>query len=221
MMKMKPTAGIILAAGASTRYGEPKQLLRLKDKCMLEWVLDAALNSALNRVVLVLGYAHQKILQALGEKSLHSRLLVAINSHYKKGQSISVAINSQYKKGQSISLHIGLSKVKNDYPAVMFLLGDQPMLSAAAINILLERFWADDKDICVPIYRGKRKTPVIFRRRLYSQLMEIKGDTGARQLIDDNPDRVLTVEMDNPICFFDIDTRQDFEYLKKKLEQSK
>jgi molybdenum cofactor cytidylyltransferase len=178
MMKVKPTAGIILAAGASTRYGEPKQLLRLKDKCMLEWVLDAALNSKLNRVVLVLGYAHQKILQALGEKSLHSRLLVAINSHYKKGQSIS------------------------------------------AINILLERFWADDKDICVPLYRGKRKTPALFRHRFYNQLMEVKGDTGARQLIDDNPDRVLAVEMDNPICFFDIDTRQDYEKLKKKLEQS-
>jgi len=206
MMKVKPTAGIILAAGASTRYGESKQLLRLKDKCMLEWALDAALNSALKRVVLVLGYAHQKILQTLGEKSLHSRLLVAINS--------------QYKKGQSISLHIGLSKVKDDYPAVMFLLGDQPMLNAATINILLERFWADDKDICVPIYRGKRKTPAIFRRRFYNQLMEIKGDTGARQLIDDNPDRVLAVEMDDPICFFDIDTRQDFEKLKKKLQQS-
>ena len=205
-MKVKPTAGIILAAGASTRYGEPKQLLRLKDKCLLEWVLDAALNSALNSVVLVLGYAHKRIRKALGEKLLHSRL--------------SVAINSQYKKGQSISLHIGLSKVKDDYPAVMFLLGDQPMFNAATIDILLERFWADDKDICVPIYRGKRKTPAIFRRRFYNQLMEIKGDTGARQLIDDNPARVLAVEIDNPICFFDIDTRQDFEKLKKMLKKA-
>ena len=51
--------------------------------------------------------------------------------------------------------------------------------------------------------------------------MAIKGDTGARQLIDDNPDRVLAVEMDNPICFFDIDTQQDFESLKKQLEKSK
>ena len=206
MMKVKPTAGIILAAGASTRYGEPKQLLRLKDKCMLEWVLDAALNSKLNRVVLVLGYAHQKILQALGEKLQHSKLLVAINP--------------QYEKGQSLSLHTGLSKVKDDYPAVMFLLGDQPMLNAATINVLLERFWADEKDICVPIYQGKRKTPTIFRRRFYTQLMGIKGDMGARQLIDDNPDRVLAVEMENPICFFDVDTQQDFERLKKNLKKA-
>ena len=206
MMNVKPTAGIILAAGASTRFGEPKQLLRLKDKCMLEWVLDAALHSELNRVVLVLGYSRQKILQVLGEKSLHSKLLLAINP--------------QYKKGQSLSLNIGLSEVKDDYPAVMFLLGDQPMLNTATINILLERFWASDKDICVPSYRGKRKTPTIFGHRFYTRLMGIKGDMGARQLIDENPDRVLKVEIDNPICFFDIDTQQDFESLNKKLEQS-
>jgi molybdenum cofactor cytidylyltransferase len=207
MIQEKSTAGIILAAGASTRFGEPKQLFRLKDKCLLEWVLDAALKSELNRIVLVLGYAQQKILQVLGEKLQHQKLLVAINP--------------QYKKGQSLSLQTGLSKVKEDYPAVMFLLGDQPMLNTATINVLLERFWADKKDICAPIYQGERKTPTIFRRRLYTQLMDIKGDMGARQLIDDNPDRVLTVEIENPICFFDIDTQKDFQSLKKMLEQSK
>lgn len=206
MMKVKPTAGIILAAGASTRYGESKQLLRLKDKCLIEWVLNAALNSKLNQIVLVLGYAYQKILQTLGEKSQHSKL--------------SIEINPEFEKGQSQSLRTGLSKVISDFPAVMFLLGDQPMLNAATINILLQRFWADDKDICVPICRGKRKTPAIFSRRFYTQLMGIKGDMGARQLIDENPDRVLTVEIDNPIYFFDIDTKKDFERLKKKLEQS-
>ena len=139
-MKVKPTAGIILAAGASTRYGESKQLLRLKDKCLIEWVLNAALNSKLNQIVLVLGYAYQKILQTLGEKSQHSKL--------------SIEINPEFEKGQSQSLRTGLSKVISDFPAVMFLLGDQPMLNAATINILLQRFWADDKDICVPICRG-------------------------------------------------------------------
>lgn len=205
MMQEKPTAGIILAAGAATRFGQPKQLLRLKDKYLIEWVLDAALNSRLSRIVLVLGYAHQKILQALAEKTQHSKLHIEVNPHY--------------KKGQSHSLRIGLTAVKDDFPAVIFLLGDQPMLNSAIINTLLERFWSADNDICVPTYRGRRKNPAMFSRRFYNHLMDIKGDTGARQLIDDNPDRVLTVEMDNPLCFVDIDTRQDFENLKKKLEE--
>ncbi|MGD9042757.1 MAG: NTP transferase domain-containing protein, partial [Desulfobacterales bacterium] len=65
MSQENQTAGIILAAGAATRFGQPKQLLRLKDKYLIEWVLDAALNSRLARIVLVLGHAHQEILQAL------------------------------------------------------------------------------------------------------------------------------------------------------------
>jgi molybdenum cofactor cytidylyltransferase len=199
MIQEKPTAGIILAAGASTRFGQPKQLMRLKDKYLIEWVLDAALNSRLSRIVLVLGYAHQKILQVLEEKSQHSKL--------------HIEINPKYKKGQSHSLRVGLSTVKNDFPAVMFILGDQPMLSSATINTLLDRFGSVDKDICVPTYKGQRKNPVVFSRRFYSHLMAIKGDIGARQLIDE-------VEIDDPLGFFDIDTTQDFEKLKKKLEKT-
>ena len=206
VIQENPTAGIILAAGASTRFGQPKQLLRLKDRYLIEWVLDAALNSKLSRIVLVLGYAHQKVLKALDEKLQHSKLYIEINP--------------QYNKGQSHSLRVGLSKVKDDFAAVMFLLGDQPMLNSATINILLEKFWAAEKDVCVPFYRGKRKTPAIFGRRFYAQLMDIKGDRGARQLIDENPDRVLTVEMDNPLCFFDIDTQQDFENLFRQIRKS-
>lgn len=206
MSQEKPTAGIILAAGAATRFGQPKQLLRLKNKYLIEWVLDAALNSRLGRIVLVLGHAHQKILQALGDKTQHSKLHIEVNPHY--------------KKGQSHSLRAGLAAVKNNFPAVIFLLGDQPMLNSATINTLLKRFWCADEDICVPAYRGQRKTPAILGRRFYRQLMDITGDMGARQLIDDNPDQVLIVEIDDPLCFFDIDTPQDFKNLKKELEEA-
>lgn len=203
MIQEKPTAGIILAAGESTRYGQLKQLLRLKDKYLIEWVLDAALNSRLNKIVLVLGHSHQKIRQALGKKLQHPKL-------YTKN-------NPQYKDGQSHSLRAGLSAVKDDFAAVIFLLGDQPLLNSATINALLEKFWSTEKDICVPTYRGVRKNPTVFGRRFYRHLMQIKGDRGARQLIDANPDQVLKVEMHDPLCFFDIDTEQDFKMLLRKV----
>lgn len=194
------TAGIILAAGASTRFGRPKQLVRLNNRCLIEWVLDAALKSKLNRIILVLGYAHQQVLQAIDPKLRHSKLQIEINPHH--------------EKGQSHSLKVGLSRIKNDFAAVMFLLGDQPMLNPATINILLEKFWSTDKDICVPTYRGRRKTPTLFSDRFYRHLLGIKGDMGARQLIDANPEQVLTVEMDDPLCFIDVDTQKDFKQLK-------
>jgi molybdenum cofactor cytidylyltransferase len=202
MIQEKPTAGVILAAGESKRYGQPKQLLRLKDKYLIEWVLDAALNSRLSKIVLVLGHSHQEIRQALGKKLQRPKL------HIK--------ISPQYKEGQSHSLQTGLAAVKDDFAAVLFLLGDQPLLNSAIINALLEKFWSTEKDICVPTYRGKRKNPAVFGRRFYRHLMDIRGDRGARQLIDANPDRVLRVEMDDPFCFFDIDTEQDFKMLLRK-----
>ena len=203
MIKEIPTAGIILAAGDSKRFGRPKQLLRLEDRYLIEWVLDAALNSKLTRIVLVLGHAHDKILQALDQKLQHTK--------------IHIEINPDFKKGQSTSLRAGLSKVKDHFAAAMFLLADQPMLNPTIINTLLESFWSSDKDICVPIYRGQRKNPTLFDQRFYKQLMGIRGDIGARELIDENPHNVLCVEIDNPLCFSDIDTQQDVENLKNQL----
>ena len=201
MIQEKPTAGIILAAGAATRFGQPKQLLRLKDKYLIERVLDAALNSRLGRVVLVLGYAHQKILQALAEKTQHSKLHIEVNRHY--------------KKGQSHSLQVGLSMVINTFPAVMFLLADQPLVDAATINCLLDQFWSADKDIGVPTFHGKRGNPSIFGQKFYKHIMEIKGDIGARQIIKTHPDRVLEIEIKNPLFFSDVDTPEDFEKINK------
>ena len=197
MIHEQPTAGIILAAGAATRFGQPKQLLRLKDKYLIERVLDAALNSRLARVVLVLGFAHQKIQKALGKKLLHAKLQIEVNPHY--------------QKGQSHSLQVGLSSVINTFPAVMFLLADQPLVDAATINCLLDKFWSADKDIGVPTFHGKRGNPSIFSQKFYQHIMKIKGDIGARQIINAHPERVLEIEIKNPLLFSDVDTPEDFE----------
>ncbi len=205
MIKEIPTAGIILAAGASTRFGQPKQLVRFKDRYLIEWVLDAAIHSKLSRIVVVLGASHQKIMQTLDQQLQHSK--------------IQIEINPEFKQGQSTSLRAGLSIVKDHFAAVMFLLADQPMLNSGIINTLLEKIWGSNKDICVPTTCGKRKNPTLFRHRLYDQLMAVKGDMGARQLIEKNPNHVLSVEIDDPLYFWDIDTQKDIETLKKRLEK--
>ena len=200
-MDRSPTAGIILAAGASTRFGRPKQLLRLKNRCLIERVLDAALDSKLSKIILVLGYAHQKIQQTLGKKLQHAKLQIEVNPNY--------------QKGQSHSLQLGLSPIISTFPAAMFLLADQPLVDASTINFLLEKFWSADKDICVPTFHGKRGNPSIFSQKFYKQIMAIKGDVGARQLIKTHPERVLEIEINNPHFFLDVDTPEDFKIIKK------
>ena len=204
MSPKKPTAGIILAAGESVRFGKPKQLLKLNDKYMIEWVLDAALGSQLEKTLLVLGHKHQKILTALGEKARHPDL--------------QVVINHDYKGGQSSSLQTGVKKIQDKFPAVMFLLGDQPMLDSKIIDMLLEQFWSSGKDICVPVFEGKRGNPVIFSQKFYDHLLKITGDIGARNIIRNHPETVLAPEIKNPLCFIDIDTQSDFDKLVELLK---
>lgn len=200
------TAGIILAAGMSVRFGQPKQLLMLDNKCMLEWVLDAALASRLALVVMVLGHEHQKILQTLGAKTNLPR--------------VQTVINPRYREGQGQSLQTGLSFVHQVFHSVMFLLGDQPLLRSATIDHLLESFWNSEKDICIPVCRGKRGNPAIFSHALYAELMAIEGDVGARHIITENPARVLSVAINSPLDFFDIDSKEDLVEFEDRLAKS-
>jgi len=206
MPHKKETAGIILAAGMSLRFGQPKQLLELGGKYLLEWVLDAALASRLAKVVLVLGCEHQKILQTLGAKTGLPRL--------------QIVINRRYQAGQSRSLQAGLSSVQNEFDSVMFLLGDQPRLQSGTIDHLLDSFWNSEQSVCVPVCRGRRANPTIFSRTLYRKLMAIEGDIGARNIILENPGQVLAVEVDDPLEFVDIDSQEDLAEFQNILSQT-
>jgi molybdenum cofactor cytidylyltransferase len=203
MSSQPQTAGIILAAGASTRFGTPKQLIKLKDKSLIEWVADAALNSRLQTVVLVLGHRHQKIIKALGAKGRHPKL--------------EIVVNHRYHEGQSTSLKIGLSRIKQDFAAVMYLLADQPMINSDTIDYLLEELHASAKDICVPLFKGRRGNPAIFKRSVYDEIMRVEGDIGARDLINRIPERVLLAEIKDPLCFCDIDSPEDLKNLKTRI----
>jgi molybdenum cofactor cytidylyltransferase len=203
MSSRTQTAGIILAAGASVRFGQPKQLIWLGDKYLVEWVLDAALTSRLHTVVLVLGHEQETILQALGSKT--------------DLPGVKVVINPNYHDGQSTSLKTGLFSVRQNFESVMFLLGDQPMIKTDIIDHMLDQFRQSEKDLCVPVYKNKRGNPTIFRKPLYDELMQLGGDIGARDIIRKNLDRTHFLEIDDPLCFFDIDTPRDLEYLLTRI----
>ena len=199
MNPKNPTAGIILAAGLSTRFGRPKQLMDLNAKPLLEWVIDACLSSRLDKIVAVLGADALQIESGLALKYSDRRLLTIINP--------------QYRDGMSQSLRAGLAAVMQDFPAVMFLLGDQPLVSSTLIDRLLERFRESEKDICVPVHQGKRGNPTLFSSRFYKRLLTVTGDIGAREVIKAFPEAVLSVEIEDPLPFFDIDTEKDLENL--------
>ncbi len=192
-----PTAGIILAAGMSTRFGMPKQLAKIDKRPLIQVVLDHCLDSKLDRIVLVLGHIKEKVIATLGEMKHHSKL--------------DIIYNKNYQHGMATSLHEGLRAVKKDFPSVMFILGDQPMVDSTMINKLLEYFRNSNKDICAPVNAGQQVNPTLFSNNFYTQIMEIKGDIGARDIIKNNLKQVDFVTFENSELFHDIDKKEDIE----------
>jgi len=203
MSSKKPTAGIILAAGLSKRFGTSKQLLRLRKGYMLEYVIRASLSSDLKKVYVILGHHHNKILKALSEN----------NKSFESNQ-LEFLINPQYRQGMSSSIHVGLTSIKTTFGSVMFLLGDQPLVDTALINLMLKQYYRSDKNICVPVYKGKRGNPTIFSSEYFSLLENVTGDFGGKDIIMTHPEDTLKIETDSPACVYDIDTLSDLEELK-------
>ena len=204
MASKKPTAGIILAAGVSKRFGTSKQLLKLSKGYMIEYVIRACLASELNKVYVILGHQRKEILKALAEN----------NKSFPTNQ-LEFLINPQYRRGMSSSIHIGLTSIKNTFGSVMFLLADQPQVDSGLINLMLKQYFCSNKGICVPAYKGKRGNPSIFSSKYFSLLENVKGDSGGKDIIMAHPEDILMIETDSPACVYDIDTPTDLMASKK------
>jgi len=195
-------AGLVLAAGASTRMNRTKLLLPLGRKTILETVMEKALASRLDRVVLVLGHNPDEIKHTLKQNLLHP--------------GITVVENMAYRKGISTSIRAGLAEVEAGSDHVMILLADMPFITVDLINHLLLRHVESGMPMGA-IKTGKRRThPVIFSREMYKELHLLKGDVGARDLFEQYHDRVCVVEPAGDYDDRDIDTPEDYEKIKRQ-----
>ena len=201
---MKKIAGLILAAGASTRMGKPKQLLPVKGISILDLLLDEVLNSELDLVLLVLGYQAQEIRESLRTDLNHPRLQTVENKNYRDGISSSIIT--------------GLSEAEGGYDHVMIILADIPRITSNLINHLLHRYLSSHLPLGAITIRNRLAHPVIFGRKLYSELHQLRGDRGARDLFLKYPDQVCLVEPEEDYDDMDIDTPEDYLEFKKSLD---
>ncbi|MCL4459479.1 MAG: molybdenum cofactor cytidylyltransferase [Chloroflexi bacterium] len=197
---MRPIVAIILAAGASTRLGQLKQLLPLGGETVLGRVVRAAVESKVNEVIIVLGYRAEEIRTALEAANLMTA-------------KVKIVVNSDWTQGQSTSLRAGLTAASGAQVAI-FLLSDQPLISAELIDLLLERYRQSGKAIVVPIYKGKRGNPVLFDCSLFGELGQLTGDEGGRRVISRHSAEVEWVEAPSKAVLIDIDTWSDYEAMQ-------
>jgi molybdenum cofactor cytidylyltransferase len=190
-------SGIILAAGASTRMGRPKQLLLLGDRCLLQHVIDAAVASCLDEIIVVLGHCAEEIRQTLQLPASRVRIVMA----------------ADYAQGQSASLRAGLRAASPQASAAAILLGDQPQVTSRLIDRMAREYLNSKSAIVRPVYRdpdGGRVLghPVFFARRIWPEVEKLEGDQGARAVLSAHPEWVSEIPIDGaPLV--DIDTAED------------
>lgn len=187
---------IILAAGESKRLGKPKQLLKFQDKSLLRRITETAIETE-QKTVVILGANADKI---IGEV---------------KDLSVEIVINEDWQCGVSSSIKSGLEKLLN-FNGVILLLCDQPFINKETISRLIETQAKTQKSIIACKYEKTFGVPALFMREMFDKLLNLKGDSGAKNLMLETGENFATISA--PEASFDIDTVEDFEALVRSSE---
>lgn len=182
--------GILLASGSSKRMGTNKLLLPFKGLTVFEYSFNALINcSELNKVIVV----------------------VAPDFNFKFGKkSCKVIINESFKDGMGSSIQKGIEASSPDIDGYLIAFADMPNVSSELCTSLIFAFKNSGKQILVPRYNKKNGHPVVFSSQLRNKLLDIKGDIGGRQIINDNPWLVEYFDTNDMAVISDIDTKEDY-----------
>lgn len=185
---------IVLAAGASTRMGMPKQLLQLGERNLIGHVVQVAITSVCNPIIVVLGASSDRIKPEI--EPLDAR--VVENPHWAEGMSTSIRRGIEAVNG-----------INPEVEAVVLMLCDQPFVSTQAIDRLVAAYRATGKPIIASEYSEVLGVPALFSRAFFSELSALSGDVGARQVIKQHTQAIFRVPF--PEGAIDLDTPKDYE----------
>jgi len=186
-------AGLVLAAGRSTRMGGPNKLLEeINGKALVRIAAEHVLASRARPVIVVTGHQKERVERALA------------------GLPVSFVHNPNFADGLSTSLKAGIAAVAADAAdadGAVVCLGDMPQVSAALIDRLIAAFDPERGAlVAIPTMAGKRGNPVLWSRRFFPDLMAVEGDVGARHLIGGYGEAVVEVPVEDAAALTDVDT---------------
>jgi molybdenum cofactor cytidylyltransferase len=193
-------AAVVLAAGGSTRLGQPKQLLKLGDTPLIQYVLDTVRASSVDDRYVVLGYAADRIREQVSLDGFHE------------------IHNPDYISGQSTSICAAVDAVADDVSAVIFVLGDQPLQVPKVIDLIAQSYRDDPAPIIQPQYSEGPGNPVLIDRSLFGELAALTGDTGARILLREKRDQIRRIDCAAWSRPADVDTWEDYNRVKSVYE---
>jgi molybdenum cofactor cytidylyltransferase len=204
----EPVAGIILAAGGSSRFGQPKPLLGWHGKPFVRAVAETALAAGLSPVVVVTGANAEQVESAVNDLP------------------VIIVRNEDWQSGQSSSIRAGLANLTPPHPApghpplpshvegrgevgaAIFLLADQPQTTPTVLHALTEEHALTWSPIVAPLVHGQRANPVLFDRVTFPDLMALNGDVGGRAIFSKVPVNYLTWHDESLLS--DVDTPEEY-----------
>jgi molybdenum cofactor cytidylyltransferase len=188
------TGLILLAAGMSSRMGEPKQLLQVGGRPMVRHAAQAALMSDCKPIVVVVGAYEEQVRQALA------------------GLPVIIAVNPDWREGMGSSIQAGIRALPETCAGGAILaLADQPLITARVYNDLLQRAEHTGKPVVASQYADTVGVPVLFRRTFFPNLMALEPSQGCKGIILGHPAESLLV--DCPEAEVDIDNAADYHNL--------
>lgn len=194
-MKNNKIAIIVLAAGASTRLGRPKQNLLFQDQTLLERICHTALALENGPVIVVMG----------------------ANTALKAPIETSVVVNEEWQEGMASSIRCGMQYLLANEPnteVVILTVCDQPFIRVELFKDMISVHEQTKLPIVACAYDDSIGTPVLFHHSLFAELLALKGDKGAKQLVNKDKQRVGLVNF--PLGNIDVDTEEDYVRLIQK-----
>ena len=195
---------VILAGGQSKRMGTKNKLLvPINGKPMIALTVETIIASKASSVAAVTGFEHQKIQEAI------------------KNSNIEFIHNKNFQNGISSSVVTAIKSAPEDCSAILIGLGDMPKITVSHINKLIDAYNPlEGRAICVPTWKGKRGNPVLWARRFFPEMLQLKGDFGAKELMGKYAELVVEVEMNDNGIVIDIDTPEALEAFRNKNHRS-
>ena len=189
------TGIIILAAGPSGRLGRPKQNLFFRGETLLHHAVGSALQTRCHTVFVVLGAFRDKIEIADDDR-------------------LQVLVNPNWEEGMASSIRMAVQEVERipEMDRVLMMVCDQPFVTSELLEEMLKTMDDSGKHIVACSYKDAIGVPVLFHRRLFPDLLELKGQEGAKGILMKHPEELTDVPFD--LGMIDIDTLSDFEHLR-------
>ena len=201
-MTVTPIGIIILAAGGSTRFGRPKQLLEFEGRTLLRRAAETALSCQSGPVLVVLGNEYEKVRSEIVD------------------MPVETVFNPDWQKGMGSSIGCAVSKVVQERPdisAVIFTLCDQPHVHHTALTRLVEAYLSKNAKIVASEYENTIGVPALFDASLFAELIDLTGDVGAKSIIERHSNNTVKILL--PEAAFDIDSALDHNRLISNQEK--